>query len=209
MRLIIFAGVLSLALAACAGSTAPSGKSSQRGMTKDVGGVPEEKEFKEIESEFPAYPPEYGLLEFYPRQQSQTRFYVDPNALSIGPDRVIRYSLVVKSPSGALTISYEGLRCKTSEYKLYGFGVTNGQWTKSRNLEWQSLQKTAGDFRFALYKDYFCDLEAIAGRNEKDLIANLAGNPLNNVTDKTRSPGKPGQGGTHRVRSNDNALWRS
>jgi hypothetical protein len=188
MRLIIHAGVLALALAlaACAGSTAPSGKSSQRGMTKDIGGVPEEKEFKEVESDFPAYPPDSGLLEFYPRQKSQNRFYVDPNALSIGPDRVIRYSLIVKSPSGALTISYEGLRCKTSEYKQYGFSVTNGEWTKARNTEWRNVPKTASDFRFALYKDYFCDLEAIAGRNERDLIANLAGNPLNNVTDKNR-----------------------
>jgi len=186
MRLTVFAGVLVFALAGCAGSTAPSGKSSQRGMTKDIGGVPEEKEFKEVDSEFPAYPPDSGLLEFYPRQKSQNRFYVDPNTLSIGPDRVIRYSLVVKSPSGALTVSYEGLRCKTSEYKLYGFGVTAGEWTRSRNSEWHPVPKTAGDFRFALYKDYFCDLEAIAGRNERDLIANLAGNPLNNVTDKNR-----------------------
>jgi hypothetical protein len=43
-----------------------------------------------------------------------------------------------------------------------------------------------GDFRFALYKDYFCDIEAIAGRNEKELIANLAGNPLDNMTHKNR-----------------------
>ena len=43
-----------------------------------------------------------------------------------------------------------------------------------------------GDFRFGLYKDYFCDIEAIAGRNERELIANLVGNPLNNVTDRNR-----------------------
>jgi hypothetical protein len=186
MRLSVFAVVGLLALAACASSTAPSGKSSQRGMTKDIGGVPEEKDFKEIESEFPAYPSDTGLLEFYTRQNSQNHFYVDPNALSIGADRVIRYSVVVKSPSGARTISYEGLRCKTSEYKIYGFGVTEGQWTKARSSEWRNVPKTASDFRFALYKDYFCDLEAINGRNTRDLIANLAGNPLNNVTDKNR-----------------------
>jgi len=186
MRLIILAGVLGLALVACAGSTAPSGKSSQRGMTKDIGGVPEEKGFKEVEPGFPAYPPDAGLLEFYPRRNSSNHFYVDPNTLSIGSDRVIRYSVVVKSVSGVLNVSYEGMRCKTSEYKVYGFYVTNGEWTKARNPEWRNVPRSSGDFRFALYKDYFCDLEAIAGHNEKDLIANLSGTPLINVTDKNR-----------------------
>src|SRR5689334_13002041 len=119
MRLTVFAVVLVFALAGCAGSTAPSGKSSQRGMTKDIDGGREENERKVVESESTAYPSDSGLLKFYPRQKYQNRFYVDRNTLSIGPDRVIRYSLVVKSPSVALTVSYEGLRCKTSEYKLY------------------------------------------------------------------------------------------
>jgi hypothetical protein len=78
------------------------------------------------------------------------------------------------------------MRCKTSEYKVYAFGIRNGEWTNSHDPQWRAIPKLSGDFRFALYKDYFCDLAAIAGRDEKDLIANLAGNPLNNVTDKNR-----------------------
>ena len=186
LRLIVAAVVLALALGGCAGSSAPKTKSAQRGATQDIGGVPEEKEFKEIEAALPSYPEDSALLEFQPRRNSENHFYVDRSSISIGADRVIRYSVVVKSPYGALTIGYEGLRCKTSEYKVYAFGVISGEWTKSRDSQWRKIPRSSGDFRFALYKDYFCDIEAIAGRSEKDLVANLAGNPLNNVTDKNR-----------------------
>jgi hypothetical protein len=154
-------------------------------MPGDIGGVIEEKEFKEIQQDLPPYPQDSALLEFLPRRNSQNHFYVDRDSISIGADRVIRYSAVVKSPSGAQTISYEGLRCKTSEYKVYAYGVTSGEWTK-REAQWRPVPRMSGDFRFALYKDYFCDSEAIAGRNENELIAKLAGNPLNNVTDRNR-----------------------
>ena len=186
MRLILALVVLAVALGGCGGSTAPKTKSAQRGATEDIGGVSEEKEFKEIEAAFPPYPQDSTLLEFQPRRDSENHFYVDRNSISIGADRVIRYSVVVKSPYGARTISYEGLRCKTSEYKVYAFGVVSGEWTKSPDRQWRKIPRMDGDFRFGLYKDYFCDIEAIAGRNERELIANLVGNPLNNVTDRNR-----------------------
>lgn len=186
IRLIMAMLVLAVGLAGCAGSSAPRTRPEQRGMKEDIGGVIEEKKFKEIEVVLPSYPEDSGLLQFLPRRNSENHFYIDRNSVSIGADRVVRYSAIVKSPSGALTTSYEGMRCKTSEYKVYAFGIKNGEWTTSHDAQWRKIPKMSGDFRFALYKDYFCDLVAIAGRNEKDLIGNLTGNPLNNVTDKNR-----------------------
>ena len=155
-------------------------------MTEDIGGVMEEKQFKEIEIALPPYPAKSGLLEFQPRRNSENRFYVERNSISIGADQVVRYSAVIESPSGALTTSYEGMHCKTSEYKVYAYGIKNDEWTKARDLQWRKIPRASPDFRFALYKDYFCDIEAIAGRNEQDLISNLKGNPLNNFTNKFR-----------------------
>ena len=175
-----------VAVAGCAGSTPPPINSAKRGMPEDIGGVTEEKKFAEIDAELPPYPQESDLLEFQPRRNSVNHFYVDRNSISIGADRVIRYSAVVKSPSGAMNVSHEGLRCKTSEYKVYAYGLTSNEWTKSHNAQWRKVPRMTGDFRFALYKDYFCDIEAIAGRNEKELIANLSGNPLDNMTHKNR-----------------------
>ena len=185
-RLIVAVAVIVVALGACGGSSAPRTKAPQRGMAEDIGGVPEEKEFKEIEVAMPPFPDESRLLEFQLRRNSANRFYVDRDSISVGPDRDVRFSAVIKSASGALNTSYEGMRCKTSEYKVYAHGITNREWTRARDAQWRRIERSSVDFRFTLYKDYFCDIEAIAGRNEKDLIANLKGNPLNNITDKNR-----------------------
>jgi hypothetical protein len=179
--------VVSIILAGCGGTiTAPSTKQSQRGMPQEIGGVVEEKEFKELDAVLPAYPDDSRLLQFQTRRNTPYRFYIDPDSISIGSDRVIRYSAVAKSPSDATTTSYEGMRCKTSEYKVYAFGIDKGQWGKVPDVQWRQIPRFSGDFRFALYKDYFCDIEAIAGRNAKDLIYNLKGSPLNNGTDYNR-----------------------
>lgn len=176
----------SAALAACGPSTPPNVKSTQRGNTGDIGGVLEEKGFKEVEVETPAYPDDASLVEFLPRRNSDLRYYVDKQSVSLASDRVVRYTVVAKSPSGALTVDFEGMRCKTSEYKVYAYGLTPGKFTKSPDPQWRKVPRVSGDFRFALYKDYFCDLVAVNGRNAKDLVAVLQGNPLNNVTDKDR-----------------------
>jgi hypothetical protein len=185
-RLIVALVAFAVVLDGCGGSSAPRTQSPQRGMTEDIGGVVEQKEFKEIEVALPAYPEDSALLEFKLRRNSANRYYVDRNSISIGPDRVVRYSAIVKSPSGALNTSYEGMRCKTSTYKVYAYGINNGEWTNAHDSQWHRIQRSSADFHFTLYKDYFCDLAAIAGRNEDDLVANLRGNPLNNVTDKYR-----------------------
>lgn len=177
---------LSFAISGCGTSTAPEVKTPQRGMPKDVGGVVEEKDFKESDVDLPAYPGDADLVEFRLRRNSSYRYYVDPGSISIGPDRVVRYSAVIKSSSGALNTSYEGLRCKTSEFKVYAYGIKRGEWTNARDPQWHRIDRSDTDFRFTLYKDIFCDVESIAGRNKEDLVANLRGNPLNNFTYKNR-----------------------
>jgi hypothetical protein len=186
LRPIAALAALAIALGGCGTSTPPELKAQHRGMTKDIGGVPEEKAFKEAEVALPQYPQDAALLEFLPRRNSANHFYIDRDSISIGADRVVRYSTVIKSPSGAINTSYEGLRCKTSEYKVYAFGSNGGEWAKVPDVQWRKIPRASPDFRFALYKDYFCDIEAIAGRNEKDLIANLAGNSLNNASLRNR-----------------------
>lgn len=164
----------------------PSNLMAQRGTTEDIGGVPEEKKFTEDELKLPSYPSEAALIEFRPRGSSKNRFYVDGNSVSLGADRVIRYTAVVKSPSGVANVSYEGLRCKTAEYNVYAYGTKNGGWTNAREPKWQDVGISTSNFRFSLYKDYLCDVEAVAGRNEKDLVSKLKGDPLNNFDLKQR-----------------------
>ncbi len=159
---------------------------AQRGMPEDIGGVPEEKKFKEDALNLPAYPDDAALIEFRPRGNSKNRFYVDRNSVSLGADWVVRYTAVIKSPSGVANVSYEGLRCKTSEYKVYAYGTGSGTWTNAREPKWQGVGSTTANFRYSLWVDYLCDSEAVGGRNAKDLIARLKGDPLNNFDLKER-----------------------
>jgi len=154
-------------------ATAPA---AQRGMPEDIGGIPEQKEFKEDELALPPPPGDAGLIEFRPRGSSKNRFYMDAGSVSLGKDWVVRYTLVVKSPSGVANVSYEGMRCKTSEYKVYAYAARDGQWIKSREPKWQPTGVTNSNFHYSIWKDYLCDSEAVAGRNAKDLVIKLKGN---------------------------------
>jgi hypothetical protein len=159
---------------------------AQRGMPDDIGGVPEKKEFKEDALSLPAYPDDAALIEFRPRGNSKNRFYVDRNSVSLGADWVVRYTAVIKSPSGVANVSYEALRCKTSEYKVYAYGTRNGTWMNAQESKWRDIDRTAANYRYSLRVDYLCDGEGIRGRNAKDLAARLKGNPLNNFDLKER-----------------------
>jgi hypothetical protein len=177
------AAVFLLALALYEGDGALA---RQRGMPEDIGGVPEVKEFKEDALSLPAYPDDAALIEFRPRGNSKNRFYVDRNSVSLGSDWVVRYTAVIKSPSGVANVSYEAMRCKTSAYKVYAYGTRNGAWTNAREPKWQDVDRTAASFRYSLWADYLCDGEGVRGRNAKDLIARLKGDPLNNFDLKER-----------------------
>jgi hypothetical protein len=178
------AAILLLGLALCEGG----GKAAagQRGMPEDIGGVPKEKEFKEDALILPAYPDDAALIEFRPRGNLKNRFYVDRNSVSLGTDWVVRYTAVIKSPSGVANVSYEALRCKTSEYKVYAYGTRNATWTNAGEPKWQNVGRTTANFHYSLWVDYMCDGEGVRGRNAKDLIARLKGDPLNNFDLKER-----------------------
>lgn len=74
------------------------------------------------EGEVPA-PPAFsleGLIRFEVNPDSPMVYAIDPRTLSISPtDRVVRYVVVVRSPSGGRNVLYEGIRCPTAEVKTY------------------------------------------------------------------------------------------
>ena len=178
--------VLVILLGACGPSTGPNIRGQQRGSATEIGGVLEEEKFKEVAPVLPALPQEANLIEFKPRQNSSNRFYIDRDSVTLGADRVVRYSAVIKSAAGAVNTSYEGIHCKTSQYKVFAFGTEKGTWAGARDPHWEPIRRLDSDYRFGLFKDYFCYGRTVNGRNAKDLIAILVGNPLNNITDKDR-----------------------
>lgn len=123
------------------------------------------KTWQEIAVKLPKMPDMTTLLPFDVSATATQTFSVAPDSLTVGADGVIRYVLVARSSSGALNISYEGLRCTSLEKKLYAFGLNDGSWSRSRNDQWVPISGNAANRRHAaLAQDYFCDGSTVAGK---------------------------------------------
>jgi len=129
----------------------------------------------ENELSLPAYPRERDLIEFSAGPTSDFRYFVDGNAISVGSDGIVRYTLLARSPAGVENVSYEGMRCTTSELRVYALGrerawsVTRSAW---RRVEPRDMQP----WHRVLYRDYFCPYhDPVASRQQA--IRVLRGGP--------------------------------
>ncbi|HRB29394.1 MAG: CNP1-like family protein [Nitrosomonas sp.] len=157
--LIILIGCLTLA--ACANKT-----------FKDQ--FEDEKTWVERATQLPPYPDTSNLLEFDAGGAiTGNQYLIDPASINVVEDGVIRFSLVVKSSSGALNISYEGIRCATTERKLYALGRNDKTWAEPRVSEWEKLTYVRQFYaQRELAKNIFCPNRQIV-RNSEDAIRAL------------------------------------
>lgn len=125
---------------------------------------------KEEEVAYPPFPSTDSLLPFDAGAASGNRFMIDPMSLSVGRDRVVRFVLVIRSPSGVENVSFEGLRCETLERRLYAVGRADRTWSRSRNDKWMEISSSTLSLpHMALARRYFCD-QGIAIRSAKEGI---------------------------------------
>ena len=117
----------------------------------------EKKSWTELEIKLPPLPKPENLLQFEPSAASGNRYYIDATSILIGDDGAVRYTLVIRSPSGVDNISYEGIRCDTVEQKYYAFGRRDGTWSPSRSSVWRLIEyKELNRQHGVLYSSYFC-----------------------------------------------------
>lgn len=115
------------------------------------------KRWEEVEVQLPPPPKQEDLLAFYVSAATDNRFFVDPASITVGGDGVVRYTLVVVTPSGGRNVSFEGMRCETRERRLYAFGRADGAWSKSRNNQWERVKEAVNNrHHAALFLEYFC-----------------------------------------------------
>ena len=115
------------------------------------------RNFKESEVRLPPYPKDTGLIEFTVSVLESFRFFIDPASLTVSDDRVVRYTLIARSPSGVNNISYEGMRCDPATYKIYARG-DNGKWTP-QDTDWRPIEaKTIQRWHNELQWQYFCPM---------------------------------------------------
>ncbi|SOD16855.1 CNP1-like family protein [Nitrosomonas ureae] len=131
-----------------------------------------DKPWVEQLAQLPAYPDATNLMEFDAGVVSGNQYLVDPTSINIGEDGVIRFTLVVKSSAGALNVSYEGIRCATSERKLYALGRDDKTWIQPRASEWQKIELVQQfNAQRELAKNIFCPHRQIVTSTEDAIQA--------------------------------------
>jgi hypothetical protein len=103
----------------------------------------------------PSYPKGDQLIEFLVAATSEFRFFIDAASISVGADGVVRYVLIARSPTGVDNVSFEGMRCKSAEVRIYALG-RDGAWAGNPG-EWRTIEpRTVQRWHNALYGEYFC-----------------------------------------------------
>ena len=133
----------------------------------------QEKPWVEVAAQLPAYPKDENLIPFNVSSATRNKHFIDANSVSVGEDLVIRYTVVIDAAGGARNVSFEGMRCESSERRLYAYGHPDGTWSKARNAGWEDIKlRSLLSYRKALYEDHFCP-DGIRVRDGKEAVQNL------------------------------------
>ena len=120
--------------------------------------TPSSEEWREHELNIPeTFDPDD--LQFFTLKGRQDRFEyaIERSTLQAGQDGVVRFLLVIRSASGAVNSSYEGLRCGHRQYKVYAYGSATGLRPLAKP-EWQEIPMTSNSYQATLYEDLLCNL---------------------------------------------------
>lgn len=116
-----------------------------------------EKPLDEAPVVLPGAPKPDVLIAFDPGRPSTMRFFVDPASIALVHDGIVRFSVVIRGEGTASNVSYEGIRCKTRERKVYAYGRGDGTWQPVRDPTWTKIAGLNTDgHRVVLYENYFC-----------------------------------------------------
>lgn len=167
-----------LSLLACAGDPIESGLDPFAPMV-----------FKEGTTKMPLNPPNPStLLPFYVSQHTIFKFAVDTDSILIGADGVTRYIVVMTNPSGGQQTQYEGIRCDSFQWRLYGT-LENNAWRENPLSSWRTIQNNVPNrYQAALAQGAFCNFNS-QEKNIKTILQSLNPNGFTGGTKPTNSFG--------------------
>ena len=132
-----------------------------------------EKFWNEADVKIPTGAPSSDLKPFYVSPNTPLTFSIDAQSLTFDKDEVIRYIVVITSPSGAKQVTYEGIRCEKNEWRLYATMQSDNKWVKSPTSRWQVIAGgNYNRYHAALVQDAFCE-NGIPRRKPKDILGLL------------------------------------
>ena len=133
----------------------------------------QDKPWVEVAAQLPAYPKAENLMPFNVSSATRNKHFVDAASISVGEDKVVRYTVVIDAAGGARNVSFEGMRCESGERRLYAYGHPDGTWSKARSAGWESIKlRSLLSYRKALFEDIFCP-NGIRVWDGKEAIRNL------------------------------------
>lgn len=114
------------------------------------------------------------LLPFEVSNNTRLTFGIDPASVSVGHDGVVRYTVVITTPTGGRNVNYEGIRCDTYQWRLYAsLNADHDGWDETVANDWERIQKgTLNAYHSALFTDYFCANKMPAG-SARVIVQNL------------------------------------
>ncbi|QWE08844.1 CNP1-like family protein [Polynucleobacter ibericus] len=170
--------ILALGLAGCAGDPLQSGLDPFAPMV-----------FKEGTTTMPLNPPNpKTLVPFYVSQTTIFKFAVDTDSILIGADGVTRYIVVATSPNGSSQSQYEGIRCDSFQWRLYGT-LVNDVWKENPLSSWRTIQSNiANRYQAALAQGAFCNFNT-QEKSIKTVLQSLNPNGFTGGTKPTNSFG--------------------
>ena len=133
--------------------------------------------FKEGATTMPLNPPNKPSLQpFYVSQTTIFKFAVDTNSILIGADGITRYIVVITNPSGGQQSQYEGIRCDSFQWRLYGT-FDNNKWNENPLGSWAAIKsKIPNRYQAALAQGAFCNF---ASQEKSMAVIMKALNPSN------------------------------
>lgn len=157
-----FSVFICLALIACAGDALQSGVDPFAPMI-----------FKEGLTAMPLNPPNKSTLQpFYVSRATIFKFAVDTNSILIGADGVTRYIVVMTNPNGDHQAQYEGIRCDSFQWRLYG-NFENGLWKENPLSAWLGISAHIPNrYQAALAQGAFCNMTT-QEKNIQNILRNL------------------------------------
>lgn len=124
--------------------------------------VADPKPWEETPIALPAAPKPENLLPFKVVSPTATfEHFIDAGSLSLGNDGVVRYTVVVRSASGAENVFYEGIRCVSRERRVYAYGRPDASWGEAKQSHWSRIINSSGSYPAILYQEFFCPRERI------------------------------------------------
>jgi hypothetical protein len=132
-----------------------------------------DKPWVELATQLPAYPQTENLIPFNVSSATHNRHFVDAASISVGDDRVVRYTVVIQTVGGASNVSFEGIRCDTGERRIYAYGHPDNTWSRARNAAWEEIKlRSLLSYQKALYEDHFCP-NGLRVKDKAEAIASL------------------------------------